>query len=182
MRLFHVSEEPGIERFVPRPSRSTHNTVNGDVVWAVAEAGLYNYLVPRNCPRVSFYASDSTQEADVVTFLDGDRTKRVLAVEADWLERCLETTLFRYEFDPAHFFLFIEPAQYYLSRQIEVPRDVQAIRRPLQALRALGVEVRLMPSLWELRERVLHSSLGFSFIRMNHAAPPAAGYAAYHPL
>jgi hypothetical protein len=37
-------------------------------------------------------------------------------------------------------------------------------------LLALGVEVRLTPSLWELRERVLHSSLGFSFIRMHRAA------------
>ena len=182
MRLFHVSEESDIERFVPRPSKSRHLRVQGEIVWAVAESGLYNYLVPRNCPRVSFYAEDTTRDEDVERFLDGVRTKRVLAVEAGWFDRIAATPLTRYEFDAAHFTLLDECAQYYVSARTETPIDIQTIADPLRELLAEGIEVRLVPSLWELRERVLHASLGFSFVRMNHAAPPEEGYAAYYPV
>jgi hypothetical protein len=45
--LFHVSEEPGIERFEPRPSEYAGEPA----VWAIDAERLRNYLVPRECPR-----------------------------------------------------------------------------------------------------------------------------------
>ena len=180
--LFHISEEPRITQFDPRPSRSSHHQIREHVVWAVAEAKLYNYLVPRNCPRISFFARDSTREEDVERFLDGERAKKVLAVESCWLDRIVTTALVRYEFAPDHFYLFDEPAGYYLSQHTEIPISVQTISDPLRQLLSEGVEVRLTPSLWELRERILKSSLGFSFVRMNRATPPVAGYDAYHAV
>lgn len=53
-RLFHVSEDSGIEVFEPRPAALFPNL--GPVVWAVAESHLVNYLLPRECPRVTFCA------------------------------------------------------------------------------------------------------------------------------
>ena len=47
--LFHVSEEFGIDRFEPRPSEY----VSGFVVWAIDTDRLRNYLLPRECPRVT---------------------------------------------------------------------------------------------------------------------------------
>ena len=48
--FFHVSEAADIERFDPRPSALTHEPV----VWAIDEERLRNYLVPRDCPRVTY--------------------------------------------------------------------------------------------------------------------------------
>ena len=47
--LFHISAEPGIEVFEPRPSQYTSEPV----VWAITAERLHNYLVPRDCPRVT---------------------------------------------------------------------------------------------------------------------------------
>ena len=49
--LFHVSEEAGIRRFEPRPGADGQPRV-----WAITDARLHNYLLPRDCPRVTFYA------------------------------------------------------------------------------------------------------------------------------
>lgn len=59
--LFHVSEESGIERFEPRPSPYTDEPV----VWAIDADRLRNYLLPRECPRVTYYAGCETTIADV---------------------------------------------------------------------------------------------------------------------
>jgi hypothetical protein len=63
--LFHVSEEADIDRFEPRPS---HNA-DGPVVWAVDADRLRSYLLPRQCPRVTYYAGPQTTAADVERFL-----------------------------------------------------------------------------------------------------------------
>jgi hypothetical protein len=59
LRLFHVSDIAGMKSFEPRPSRT------GEAfVWAIGEPRLANYLVPRDCPRVTFYADQNTSEED----------------------------------------------------------------------------------------------------------------------
>ena len=50
--LFHISEESDIARFEPRASEYA----TGLVVWAIDETRLCNYLLPRECPRVTYYA------------------------------------------------------------------------------------------------------------------------------
>jgi len=54
--LFHVSEDSGIVEFIPRPSKYTQDPV----VWAVDDEKIRNYLVPRDCPRVTYYADAQT--------------------------------------------------------------------------------------------------------------------------
>ena len=60
MRLFHVSERTGIARFEPRPPPSLDAGVSDDVVWAIEARLLANYLLPRDCPRVTFHATAAT--------------------------------------------------------------------------------------------------------------------------
>src|SRR5262245_7545853 len=74
--LFHISEEAGIERFEPRPSKYTDEPV----VWALDADRLRNYLVPRDCPRVTYYASRTTTAANVERFLGS--SPAVVAVES----------------------------------------------------------------------------------------------------
>lgn len=182
MRLVHISEEGGIERFTPRPANPTQYAGPAPVVWAVAEEGRWSYLVPRDCPRIYTYAIETTDAADIERFLDGDPGRRVLTIEAAWYERACSTTLYAYEFRPDDFWLHDATARYYLSEREQIPIAQTTIANPLRALVGEGVEVRITPSLWELRERVYRSSLAWGFIRMRNAAPPAQGYGAFLPL
>jgi len=63
--LFHVSEEAGIELFEPRWSENADNKV----VWAIDADHLRSYLLPRECPRVTYYAGPQTASADVEQLL-----------------------------------------------------------------------------------------------------------------
>jgi hypothetical protein len=52
---FHVSEDGGIQRFEPRVSAHGES-----LVWAIDGGHLRNYLLPRDCPRVTYYAGRQT--------------------------------------------------------------------------------------------------------------------------
>ena len=90
--LFHVSEQGGIERFEPRWS----DIAGRKVVWAIDVQHLRNYLVPRDCPRVTYYAGPQTADADVKRFLG--KARAVVAIENSWLERLRSCRLFCYHF------------------------------------------------------------------------------------
>jgi hypothetical protein len=167
--LFHVSEEPGIERFEPRPSPSSDTPV----VWAIDEERLRNYLLPRECPRVTFYAGQQTTAADVERFL-GSSTS-VVAVEGGWLERIRSVQLYCFEMPPRTFACVDECAGYFVSREAVVPAGVRVVNDAVAALIELGVELRLLPNLWPLRDAVVSSTLQFSVIRMRNALPRNSG-------
>lgn len=166
--LFHVSEEPGIVRFEPRAS----GAVAEPVVWAVDGARLRNYLVPRECPRVTFYAGPDTAPADVERFLGS--SPAVVAVEGGWLERLRACRLYCYHLPPETFECIDECAGYFVSRAGVVPARVEVFEDPMSELLRRGVELRLLPSLWPLHDAVAASSLRFSLIRMRNAGPRAA--------
>jgi hypothetical protein len=161
--LFHVSEESGIARFEPRPSPSADELV----VWAVSEDRLCNYLLPRQCPRVTYYAGPATSEADVARFLGP--SPAVIVVESAWLERIRSCRLFCYEFPPRTFACVDECAGYFVSREAVVPSRVHVVDDLLAALLERGVELRFVASLWPLRDAVIASSLRYSMIRMPNA-------------
>jgi hypothetical protein len=166
--LFHVSEESGIARFEPRPSEYT----GGPAVWAIAEPRLCNYLVPRQCPRVTYYAGADTTAADVERFLGS--SPAVVAIETGWLERVRLTRLYCYQMPPDTFECLDECAGYFVSRVPIVPARVEVVPDPLSELRRRGAELRVLPSLWSLRDAVVASSLQFSLIRMRNAGPRTA--------
>ena len=163
--LYHVSEEPGITRFDPRASEYTDDLV----VWAIEEARLCNYLVPRGCPRVTFYAGAVTTPSDKERFLGSSRA--VVAIEQSWLDRVRATALYGYHMPAETFECFDACAGYFVSQVAVVPSGVGVFADPVSELKAKDAELRVLPTLWPLREAVVASSLQFSLIRMRNAAP-----------
>jgi hypothetical protein len=163
--LYHVSEESGIDRFEPRLSRNADHPV----VWAVSGERLRNYLLPRDCPRVTFFAGEVTQPADVVRFLGS--SSAVVAFEASWLERIRRTRLFCYKLPPESFKCVDKCAGYFHSTEAVRPEQVEVVGDLLAALASRGVEIRILQSLWTLHDAVADSTLGFSIIRMRNASP-----------
>jgi hypothetical protein len=164
--LYHVSQQHDITRFEPRPSEFTSEPV----VWAVDEERLRNYLLPRDCPRVTFYAGPRTSDIDVERF--GVRHRAVVAIERGWLERVRSTRLFVYRMPPENFSCIDECAGHFVSLQGVSPERMEIVDNLLDALNARGVEVRILPSLWSLHDAVARSTLQFSMIRMRNAKPP----------
>jgi hypothetical protein len=162
--LFHISEQSDIARFDPRPSEYAAEPV----VWAIEERRLGNYLLPRDCPRVTYYAGIETTVADVEHFLGSSLT--VVAIERAWLERVRSSSLFCYHMPSGTFECFDACAGYFVSRVAVVPTGVEFVSDPLAELVARGVELRILPNLWFLRDAVVSSSLQFSIIRMRNAA------------
>jgi hypothetical protein len=165
--LFHVSEESGIERFEPRESTYAAESV----VWAIDAARLPNYLVPRECPRVTYYAERETTAADVERFLG--TSPAVVAVESSWLERLRACRLYCYHLPPETFECLDECAGYFVSQVSVIPALVEVFDDAMAELRRRGVELRFVPNLWPLRDAVVASSLQFSIIRMRNALPRA---------
>jgi hypothetical protein len=166
--LFHISEEAAIERFEPQPSKYTE----GCVVWAIDAERLRNYLLPRECPRVTYYAGPATNHMDVERFLG--MSKAVVAVEAGWFSRVQRCRLYCHHMPPNTFECLDECAGYFVSRVPVTPARVEIYDDPINELLTLGVELRLVPNLWSLHDAVAASSLQFSMIRMHNALPRPA--------
>ena len=164
-KLFHVSEEPGITRFAPRPNYRRA----GEMVWAVDEDHLVNFLVPRACPRITFGRGAATTEADEARFLGGVR--RVVAFEAAWLERVRAGALFIYEMPAASFEPELAEAGYWVSGEAVAPLGMRQERDLLAALARAGAEVRILQDFWPLCDAVANSSLEFSIIHKDAARP-----------
>jgi Family of unknown function (DUF6886) len=163
--LFHISEEPDIARFEPRASQYA----DGLILWAIEERRLCNYLVPRDCPRVTYYAGADTTAADKERFLGS--SPAVVAIESAWLERLRLARLYCYHMPPETFECLDACAGYFVSQVPIVPSAVSVFDDLLGELLRRGTELRVLPNLWPLRDAVVASSLQFSMIRMRNAAP-----------
>ena len=169
MALFHISEDPGIREFVPRPSKHTKDPV----VWAVNSEKLRNYLLPRDCPRVTYYAGPDTTAADAQRFLGASCA--VVAIESSWWDRMHSCRLYCYHLRADTFECIDECAGHFVSRETLRPLRVEMIDDPIGALLARGVELRVVPELDPLRDAVVASTLLFSIIRMSNSAFPKSG-------
>jgi len=170
-RLYHVSDQPGIALFEPRPPNPDNpNRPDRLVVWAIAERLLHNYLLPRECPRVTFYALPTSDPADVIGLMGQTAARYIVAIESEWLPAVRETIVYLYEFSPDGFEEHDRGAGYYVRESAVTPLSVRRVDDLLGELVSRDVELRVTPSLWPLRDAVLASSLQFSFIRMRNAA------------
>ena len=165
MIVFHISEDPGIELFEPRAA----GAIGAAVVWALDEEHVRNYLVPRECPRVTFYAGPGTTMEDRERFLG--RRSAVVAIETRWLERMRTCRLFCYHLPGSTFECVDRTAGYYVSRTAVRPLRVEVIEDAVAAILNRGVELRILSSLWPLRDAVIRSTVEFSIIRWRNAAP-----------
>lgn len=171
MRLYHVSEEADIKVFEPRIPTRTELDQNTPLVWAVNEDCLQNFLMPRDCPRVTFYAHQNSKQSEIERYIGNNEISSVIAIEHGWFDRMMNTTLYVYEFNPSGFVLQDEIAGYYVSTKTEIPIRVTKIDHLFDALFERKVELRLVPSLWPIFDAVKDTSLGFSMCRMKNAQP-----------
>ena len=169
--VYHISEEPNIVRFEPRPPPSANSGQTGLMVWAVGDRLLHNYLLPRDCPRVTFYAGPNSTAADVDRHLGTTDARYVVAIEAGWMPAVRSGVLYQYALPTETFTAVDVGAGYYISRQAVAPLSVVRIDDILGVLLARGVELRVTPSLWRLCDAIVVSTLQFSMIRMRNAQP-----------
>ncbi len=172
-RLFHFSDDDGIERFVPRPVRTPSprpeglEWLNGPLVWAIDEWHQPLYLFPRECPRILIWRRPESSAADVRRYF-GDSTARMLAcIESHWQDPLATAHLTRYEL-PINPFESLHDAGMWVSRTEVAPRSMARIDQLPSALAAAGVELRVMPSLRPLKG-LWETSLQASGIRLRNA-------------
>jgi hypothetical protein len=157
--LWHFSEDPTLERFVPRDGK----------VWAIDEPHSWLYWFPRDCPRACFWAVDSTTEEDVDRWLDGDRTRRVAVVECEWLERLRSVRLYAYRMPREPFDVVLDGRFHIASTTVTALERVE-VGDLLTRHAAAGVELRIAPALYPLWDKVIATSLDYSGIRLRNAA------------
>lgn len=168
MRLFHVSEEKGIEVFEPRlPVRKDLDPGVG-LVWALDEKHLPNFLTPRDCPRVTYNAIETTSEEDLKWFSSKSQ-QHCVVIEKGWFKKMGETTLYIYEFDPAGFELQDAAAGYYVARTAQRPVAVHVVADLFAALFERNVELRVVDYLWDICREIQNSTLEWSMCRMKNA-------------
>ena len=162
--LWHVSENAAIERFEPHVSATAAS--DEPRVWAVDSRHLPLYWFPRECPRGTFWATSGTTPEDAV--LLGAAT-RVHLVETSWLQRMRGARVVAYRLPAATFSPDGEVGGYWLSRAAVEPLDVVELGDLIARHEASGIELRPVPDLWPLWNRVVASTLEFSGIRLHNA-------------
>jgi hypothetical protein len=174
-RLFHFSDDPGIERFEPRPvlvpseRPAGQEWLNGPLVWAITEERQAAYLFPRDCPRVLLWRRPDTTAQDLERWWGGRTCRMIAHVEWAWLDRIRTAVLYRYEL-PVERCSPMEGGDdwTWLSKETVVPIGRDRIDDLLGALEEQGVELRVMDRLTALRD-VWSTSLHASGIRLRHA-------------
>lgn len=166
--LYHFSEEADIASFSPRAIASRPELPAA--VWAIDDEHAPLYWLPRDCPRVAFWALPTSTPGDTARFLGQTAARMVIAIEAGWLDRVRRTRLFAYHL-PGESFSAIEGPGYHISRVAVTPRRVEPVGDLLARIAARGVELRLTPSLWPLYRALLPATLHYSMIRMRNARP-----------
>ncbi len=168
--LYHFSEEANIATFVPRTIASRPEL--SAAVWAIDDEHAPLYWLPRECPRVAFWALPTSTPEDRARFLGQTAARMVLAIEAGWLDRVRATTLFAYHL-PGESFEATEGEGpgYRIARVAVTPHRVEPVGDLLARIATRGVELRLTPSLWPLYHALLPATLHYSMIRMRNARP-----------
>lgn len=168
--IFHVSDRGPFTTMSPRPSPPGSTHEGREWVWAVDEAHLPHYLLPRQCPRVCWATPADGRHARL-----GSPAARVIAVEHKWAPDLRRAGLNVHRLDPAGFTPIDAIAGYWVSAQDVPVLQVRRVEDCFDALAGYDVEVRLVRSLWPYRDAVVANTSDFSVIRMRNAQPRAAG-------
>lgn len=165
--LWHVSENPSIERFEPHVSATASS--REPRVWAVDTRHQPLYWFPRQCPRATFWAAPHTTPADEA--LLGGAT-RVHLVEERWWEQLLTTTVFAYRLPEETFARDPDVGGYWLSRDAVTPLEVLELGDLVGTHGRARIELRALPSLWPVWTDIAGSTLEYSGIRLHNALAP----------
>lgn len=166
-RLFHVSENPDIKTFIPRPSPSYFKEITGNVVFAINDRLLHNYLLPRDCPRVCYYARQDSSTVDIANYISPSGNF-VMALEYKWKPIVEQTVIYLYELPAQTFTLLDECAGYYISYEPANPLSVKPVTNLLEEITKRNVTVKFVETLKPLSEMIKNSTLNYSIIRMRN--------------
>jgi hypothetical protein len=166
MPLFHYSEDPSIERFVPKAPK--HHPDAEPMVWAIDEWHSPLYYFPSDCPRVCFWPLSATSKEDIKRFWLDDSLRMVIAIEAHRLEELQKTTIYRYTFNEDTF-TDCRDHGVFVSDQVVTPIKVEPLKPLSEELAEAGVELRLCPTLSPIATSIIATSLHWSLIRMKFA-------------
>lgn len=146
--LWHFSEDPAIEVFVPHHHEL--HTLDEPLVWAIDSDRAWLYWFPRDCPRVCWSEGES----------------RIAAIESAWLEPMRSTRLFAYKLPPETF----EPwDKFFISRETVVALELVELGDLLDRHASAGIELRIVSSLFPLWDTVRETADDFSGIRLRNA-------------
>jgi len=165
--LWHVSEDPGLARFVPH--RAATALTDEPLVWAIDTRHLPLYWFPRDCPRCTFWAGERTSAADAERLLGGDLRARVHVIEDGWLDRVATAELHLYRMPEATFVESPDTAGYWVSREPVDAVDRVTIGDLVGCHATAGIALRTLPELWPLWDSVVASTLEFSGMRLRNA-------------
>lgn len=165
--LWHVSEDPDLGHFTPKPSRAGRD--GPDRVWAVDTRHLPLFWFPRDCPRGCIWPVSTTTAEDAEGFFGHTGARRIHVMESSWVGRMLAGRLFAYRLPPAAF----EPHEvggYWVSDATVEAEDRVELDHLVERHAAAGIELRMTPSIWPFWDAVVGSSVEFSGIRLANAA------------
>ena len=166
MSLYHYSENPNIECFVPRaplahPDKEAR-------VWAIDDWHSPLYFLPSDCPRSTFWPVETTSDEDRRLYWPDPQVRMVIAIEHAWFERFLKTKVYRYRM-PEQTFISCGDYGAHVSEHTVVPLGVEAVGSLPDAMAANSVDLRVMPSLKAFSHFLMDTSFHWSFIRMRNA-------------
>jgi len=164
--LWHVSEDDSIRLFEPRADPG-HDSPE-PLVWAIDDEYLPAYWFPRDLPRGTFWATESTSDDDVERFLAGERSRRVHAIEPSWLGALRAARVYAYRLPAVTFEPYGRAAGYWVSREPVEPVERVELGDLVARHADAGIELRIVPALRPLWDRVIASTLEFSGIRLRN--------------
>jgi hypothetical protein len=167
-KLFHISDQPRITTFEPKPAHFYSGIIRRNVVFAITDVLVHNYLLPRDCPRVTYYAGRRTSPEDRTRFFGFSTARHIITVESGWLHEIQRAILYCYEFPMDTFSLFDKNAGYYISYKPVTPLSVRPVYNVMEDLLKGNVELRFTPVLKDLADAVASSTLQYSLIRMRN--------------
>jgi hypothetical protein len=167
--LYHFSQDPAIERFVPHVPRT--NPSQRAAVWAIDTDHAPLYWFPRDCPRVTAWPQDPAQ---VPAFRSSWHTTahRVHAIESAWLQRLRTVALYRYDLPAAPFRPWPGAQGQWIAHTEVEPQALTPVGDLLSLHAQDGIELRVTPSLWPLWHLAQAGPWSFSIVRMRNAARP----------
>ncbi|NGN69017.1 hypothetical protein G5C51_34655 [Streptomyces sp. A7024] len=173
--VLHFSEDPDIRHFAPHVAATAQQPEA--YVWAVDAARAPDYWFPRQCPRAMAWVEPDgrTTDADRERIIGPGCGTRVHAIEYGWLERIRAVELYAYRFAATDFRPFgTHRHAHVATRPVRPLGPPEPVGDLLELHRAAGIQLRVLPGLWEFWDAVTSSTLGFSGIRLRNALPRAA--------
>jgi hypothetical protein len=160
--VLHYSEDRAIDRFVPHLPAT--NPEAGAHVWGIEPAYAPLYWFPRDCARVTVWAHDDVQRAELRSLwrARGSRLHFTAAADEAWIRRA---RVFEYSFAPEPFAPWADAEGQWVA-DVEVrPRAVRPMGDLVAAHARAGVELRFDTDLAARRDEVVASGLPFSIVR-----------------